>query len=294
MSMQLRGAFLCMVLVEFAYARLLQPSSATTSMLSGRTFTSADVGGSGGALRLAAHIDDGQVHDSHAGLPKVQKHTDKDYIYDDNNYLDDYMKQMATTDATTTAAATTAVPAVPAAAPVASTPAAAANSGQTLKAGSSYTGLLTHPLFPNEEFQIRLDLTSATDGVWREEDQAHHHEQQKFTVKYEGDLIKMLDKRDQIVGKMDAKGIIHCEITRDGVAGGSLVLTPANAIAKGQRAHANERGPANATAARERAHAGEYGPRASFVAHMMVLLAVPLGLCGGLALLHLKRKSINA
>eukprot|EP00747_Dinoflagellata_sp_TGD_P026031 gnl/TRDRNA2_/TRDRNA2_131662_c0_seq3.p1 gnl/TRDRNA2_/TRDRNA2_131662_c0~~gnl/TRDRNA2_/TRDRNA2_131662_c0_seq3.p1 ORF type:complete len:242 (-),score=28.76 gnl/TRDRNA2_/TRDRNA2_131662_c0_seq3:81-749(-) len=222
-----------MVLVEFVNARKLpQQSSATTSMLRGRTFTTANVGGSEGALRLAAHIDDGQGHDSHAGLP--------------------------------------------------------------LKAGSSYTGRLIHPSFPNEEFHIRVDLTSATDGVWREEDQAHHHEQQKFTVKYEGDLIKMLDKRDQIVGKMDAKGIIHCEITRDGVAGGSLVLTPANAIAKGQRAHANERGPANATAARERAHAGEYGPRASFVAHMMVLLAVPLGLCGGLALLHLKRKSINA
>jgi hypothetical protein len=39
---------------------------------------------------------------------------------------------------------------------------------QTLKAGSSYTGQLKHPSFPNEEFRIRLDLTSATDGRWRD------------------------------------------------------------------------------------------------------------------------------
>eukprot|EP00747_Dinoflagellata_sp_TGD_P026030 gnl/TRDRNA2_/TRDRNA2_131662_c0_seq2.p1 gnl/TRDRNA2_/TRDRNA2_131662_c0~~gnl/TRDRNA2_/TRDRNA2_131662_c0_seq2.p1 ORF type:complete len:245 (-),score=30.07 gnl/TRDRNA2_/TRDRNA2_131662_c0_seq2:89-766(-) len=225
-----------MVLVEFVNARKLpQQSSATTSMLRGRTFTTANVGGSEGALRLAAHIDDGQGHDSHAGLP--------------------------------------------------------------LKAGSSYTGRLIHPSFPNEEFHIRVDLTSATDGVWREEDQAHHHEQQKFTVKYEGDLIKMLDKRDQIVGKMDAKGIIHCEITRDGVAGGSLVLKPANVAATRERAHAGDRGarltPANATATREHATAGEHGFRLPFVV-VVAIYVVPLCCFGGVALYYLTRSSIKA
>merc|ERR1719316_2480774 len=43
----------------------------------------------------------------------------------------------------------------------------AANS---VKAGTSYKGELQHPSFPNQNIVIQMDLTSATEGLWKDVD----------------------------------------------------------------------------------------------------------------------------
>merc|ERR1740117_1009693 len=97
--------------------------------------------------------------------------------------------------------------------------------GQTLKTGALYTGHLKHPSFPNQDIAIRMDLTSATGGLWRDvEDKIE--DEQKFTVSHEGERIKLFDSETKLDGMIDAVGVVRGEFIHEGVGGGSFVLMP--------------------------------------------------------------------
>jgi hypothetical protein len=95
----------------------------------------------------------------------------------------------------------------------------------SLKAGTSYTGELEHPSFPKQDIVIRMDLTSATEGLWKDVDDEIDDEQ-KFKVTQDGKHLKFADSESQLIGIPDADGVIKGDFIHQGVGGGSFILMP--------------------------------------------------------------------
>merc|ERR1712216_838688 len=94
-----------------------------------------------------------------------------------------------------------------------------------LKVGTAYTGELKHPSYPNQAIVFLSDLTSATDGLWKEVEDTVDDDQKLKMIQY-GQRLKFTDGEAELIGMPDAEGTIRDDFVHQGIGGGSFMRTP--------------------------------------------------------------------